>query len=488
MQSRDSSYKKRGILAAVSSLPSNYGIGCFDTQAYSFIDFLANSYQDYWQILPLCPVGKGNSPYSSYSAFAGEILYLDLNELKKDGLINNIPCFKETDKTDYFKAKKFKLPLIKSAAENFDTSNKEFLSFCEENSFWLDNYAEFMVIKELNDNLPLHEWEDGLKYRFPEKINKLREQNSHKIEFYKITQFWFYKQYKRLKSYANSKGIKIIGDIPFYISADSADVWGNPDCFKLKRDMSPSLVAGVPPDIFSADGQLWGNPIYDWEYQRGNDYKWWQERLSFSAELYDVIRIDHFRAFADYYVIDADAENAKNGYWADGEGMNFWNKISPLLKECDIIAEDLGGETPKVQKLIENTGFPNMKLLQFAFDSDLSDPFLPHNFNENCVCYTGTHDNNTTLGWYKTATKKEKIFFDNLIPQSNNMSPVYRMINAALKSVAKTVIIPFQDYLELDERARMNIPGKESGNWEWRFKKEDLSDSLSEKIRLFKRN
>ena len=488
MQSRDNSYKKRGILAAVSSLPSDYGIGCFDEEAYKFVDFLAESNQDYWQILPLCPVGKGNSPYSSYSAFGGEILYLDLGLLQKEGLIDDIPHFKETERTDYSKAKKFKLPLIKSAAESFDTSNKDYINFCKENGFWLDNFAEFMVIKELLDNLPLHEWEDGYKYRLPEIIKRLNEENQQKINFYKITQYWFYSQYKKLKSYANSKGIKIIGDIPFYISADSADVWGNPDCFKLKRDMSPSLVAGVPPDIFSSDGQLWGNPIYDWEYQRENDYKWWQERLSFSAELYDVIRMDHFRAFADYYVIDADAENARNGYWTDGEGMNFWNEISPLLKECEIIAEDLGGETPKVQMLIEDTGFPNMKLLQFAFDSDLSDPFLPHNFNENCICYTGTHDNNTTLGWYKTATKKEKIFFDNLIPQHDNMSPVYRMIDTAMKSVAKTVIIPFQDYLELDEKARMNIPGKESGNWEWRFKKEDLTDELAEKIRLFSRN
>ena len=314
-------------------------------------------------------------------------------------------------------------------------------------------------------------------------MQKFRQEKNEEIEFYKITQYFFFKQYKKLKEYANAKGIKIIGDIPFYVSANSADVWGNPDCFVLKRDMTPSLVAGVPPDIFSSDGQLWGNPIYDFEYQKNNDFTWWQQRLSHNADLYDVLRIDHFRAFADYYTIDADAKNAKEGIWKKGVGIDFWNKIKPTIKECEIIAEDLGGETKEVRDLIEATGFPNMKILQFAFDSDLSDPFLPQNFNENCVCYTGTHDNNTTLGWYKTLEPKKKLLYEKLIENNDYKSPVLKLISAGMKSKANAVIIPIQDYLELDETHRMNIPGTERGNWEWRFCQEDLNENLINTIR-----
>lgn len=479
--------KKSGILLAISSLPSKHGIGSFDKEAYRFVDFLNECRQSYWQILPLCPVGKGNSPYSSYSAFAGEILYIDLEKLEKQGLLKEIPYFEETIHTDYKKVKKFKLPLLKKAAENFNIKDKNYISFCENNSFWLENFALFMAIKEKIGEIPFSDWEDGLKYKLPEEIKKFSKENIESIKFYKITQYLFYEQYKKLKEYANKKGIKIIGDIPFYVSPDSADVWGNPECFMLDSNMKPTLIAGVPPDIFSSSGQLWGNPIYNWSHQKSNDYYWWQERLTHNSELYDVLRIDHFRAFADYYEIDANATDAKNGKWKNGMGIDFWEKVKSTIKECEIIAEDLGGETPKVQSLIKETGFPNMKILQFAFDSDLSDPFLPENFEENCVCYTGTHDNDTTLGWYEKADKKEKLLFENLI-EKNYESPVFRLISAGMNSAANIVIIPLQDYMELDDTHRMNIPGKEEGNWQWRFCSDDINEELINTVLSLSKN
>lgn len=471
-----------GILLSLSSLPSKHGIGCFDKAAYRFVDFLADTKQDYWQILPLCPIGKGNSPYYSPASFAGEMLYIDIEALQKQGLIDEIPpCEFEKD-VDYLAVRYHKLPLIKQAADRFNTNKRSYIKFCSDNSFWLDNYAEFMALKDYYGDIPFYNWDDDIKYRLPQAVADFRLEHNRKIEFYKIAQYFFFEQYKALKTYANSKGIKIIGDIPFYVSPDSADVWANPDCFELNRDMSPRLIAGVPPDIFSADGQLWGNPIYNWEFQRNNEYNWWQKRLSRNGELYDVLRIDHFRAFADYYAIPSDAKNARAGEWITGEGMNFWNKIKQYNRELNIIAEDLGGETDEVQALVKASGFPNMKLLQFAFDSDLSDPFLPQNFGKNCVCYTGTHDNDTTLSWYKSSSTKERLLFEKLTYDIKENSPVLRLISYGMLSVANTVIVPLQDYMQLDTEARLNTPGTAKGNWQWRFNADDLSDELKQTI------
>lgn len=480
MQSRD---KKCGILLAVSSLPGNHGIGCFDNNAYKFIDFLADCKQDYWQILPLCPLGKGNSPYYSPASFAGEPLYIDIEALKIQGLIKEIPEYRAEGNVDYKKVREFKLPLIKIAAKNFSTSNAEYIEFCTENAYWLEAYAEFMTLKDLHGSTPFYSWSENFKNRTLNKENEVLTKNKDKIEFYKITQFFFYSQYNSLKKYANSKGIEIIGDIPFYVSPDSADVWANSKCFKLKEDMSPSLVAGVPPDIFSSDGQLWGNPIYNWEYQRKNKYKWWKTRLFHNSKLYDVLRIDHFRAFADYYAIPSNAKSAKEGSWIMGEGMNFWNEVKSDTAFAKIIAEDLGGETDIVKKLVRDTGFPNMKLLQFAFDSDLSDPFLPQNYNSNCVCYTGTHDNDTTLGWYKKIPDNERDLFHKLTEELQEESPVLRLIEYGMKSSADIVIIPLQDYLELDSDCRLNTPGTDSNNWCWRLNSDFLSHKLIETVK-----
>lgn len=471
-------------MLSVTSLPSDYGIGSLGKEAYRFIDFLNKSHQSYWQMLPVVPFGKGNSPYCSQSAFAGEIMLIDIELLVDEGILilKDIPEKNFPKNVDYKAVRKFKLPLLKKAADNFDIKSRDFLSFKEQNSEWLKDYSLFMAIKDSFNGLPFCKWPDPLKYRFPEALAEFSDSHKEQILFYEITQYLFYAQYRALKRYAMQNGIRLIGDIPFYVSLESADVWSNPDCFRLGRDMTPVLVAGVPPDVFSSDGQLWGNPIYDWEHHKKTDFSWWKLRLKHNARMYDVIRIDHFRAFADYYTIPYGAENAKSGKWEKGMGMQFWNNVKPEIVGTEIIAEDLGGETELVQSLVQETDFPNMKVLQFAFSSDLHNPFLPKNYNKNCVCYTGTHDNDTTLGWHTKATEKEKLLFSRLVPPISD-SVVYNLIAYGMKSRAKIVIVPFQDYLCLPSFNRLNTPGTETGNWEWRYKVDDLTDELANTIK-----
>ena len=484
LKGNETKYKKEsGVLLHISSLPSNYGIGDLGKEAYRFVDFLKSSRQTYWQLLPLCPVGKGNSPYSSVSAFAGEILFIDLDGLVKDGLLSSDEIPKENfpKNADYKRAREFKLPLIKKAAERFNTKSRDFRSFINENAYWLDDYALFMAIKATFPNKSFTELEDGLKYRLPEAIDRFKKNHAEQILFYEITQYFFFTQYLRLKKYAAENGVKLIGDIPFYVQLESADVWSNPDIFRLGRDMTPVLVAGVPPDYFSEEGQLWGNPIYDWDYQKSTEYDWWRKRLTHNAKLYDAIRIDHFRAFADYYTIPYGAKTAKSGVWEKGVGLPFWNLMKQYVN-AEIIAEDLGGNTPEVEKLIEDTGFPNMKVLQFAFDSDLNNPFLPKNYNRNCVCYTGTHDNDTTRGWFEKLNEHQHTMFTHLVSADKSGSAVLSLIAFAMKSKARMVIIPIQDYLQLDSADRFNTPGLPFGNWEWRLSKNDLTDELADEI------
>ncbi len=482
-------HQKSGVLLPLSSLPDKYGIGSLGNNAYMFADFLKKCNQTYWQLLPLVPLGKGNSPYSTTSSFAGEILYIDLDMLIKDGLLNpdyiSLPNFPKN--VDYKLVKHFKLPLLKKAAENFDISNKDFREFKKENNYWLRDYALFMSIKDCYCGAPFFYWEDGLKYRLPDTLREFEKNHTEEILFYEITQFFFYSQFKKFKAYTSSIGLKLIGDIPFYVSLDCADVWANPDCFKLGRDMTPVLVAGVPPDIFCENGQLWGNPIYDWDYQKKSGFYWWKQRLSHTANMYDTIRIDHFRAFADYYAIPYGAKDAKNGNWERGIGKQFFEALGDTLKGTHIIAEDLGTESLELYKLMNETGFPNMKILQFAFSSDLKNPFLPKNFKRNCVCYTGTHDNDTTFGWYNKASKQERLLFDRLVLSEPKSSPVLSLISYGMKSRADTVIIPFADYLELDSHARINTPGTEYGNWEWRFESEILTKELCDLIKHLSR-
>lgn len=474
-----------GILLAISSLPSKYFIGTLGREAYKFIDFLRESGQSYWQLLPLCPVGKGNSPYCSLGSFAGEPLYIDLEMLAEAGLLSSrdIPRGVYSEKTDYEAARRLKLPLLKKAARAFDVNTGAFIKFKKENAYWLKDYALFMAIKESFSGAEFNTWEAGLKYRFPNELLIFEDMHPEEILFYEITQYLFYSQLRALKLYAEHNGIKLMGDIPFYVAADSADVWANPEGFKLGRDMTPVLVAGVPPDVFSSNGQLWGNPVYDWEYQKKNGYSLWKKRLIHTAEIFDAVRIDHFRAFADYYTVPYGALNAKSGKWERGPGADFWEKMMPFIKGTEIIAEDLGGDTPEVRALIEKTGFADMRILQFAFNTDLKNRFLPKNFGRSCVCYTGTHDNSTAAGWYENATPKEKLLFSRLVPHDKSGSEVYSLILFGMRSRARNVIIPLQDYLRLPDFARMNIPGVESGNWEWSFSPEVLTEELSREIR-----
>lgn len=479
MRSRDK--REYGVLLHISSLPSAYGIGSLGAAAYEFVDFLAKSGGKYWQILPLVPLGEGNSPYKSSSCFAGEPLLIDLDLLVKDGLLENdeLPEEDFCSAVDYKRLRKTKTPALYLAAARFDTDNTKYREFLEKND-WIDDYAVFVTAMEKFKLKSILDLPSGIKYRDEQCLKEFYEENQTQIERQKILQFLFFSQYNALREYANGKGIKIIGDIPFYVSHDSAEVWSNRQEFRLGKDFTPLRVAGVPPDIFSKEGQLWGNPIYDWDYQKKTGFSWWKKRLKYCAELYDVIRIDHFRAFESFYSIPFGAKNAKTGNWEKGPAMNFWRSVE--IKGMDIIAEDLGGDEPEVEKLVRDTGFPNMKVLQFGFSTDLQNKFLPQNYNKNCVCYTGTHDNNTVLGWYNSADTSERLLFSRLAPEPE-LSPCQRMICMAMESRAKLVIVPMQDWLQLDERARMNTPGTKHGNWSWRMNKDALTEGLQKTMK-----
>lgn len=476
--------KKSGILCAVSSLPSDYGIGTLGLNSYKFVDFLAETGQKYWQLLPLVPLGDGNSPYKSSSCYAGEILYIDLEFLVRDGLlsISDLPKVDFPSNVNFDLVRQIKIPLIKKAAENFDTDNEDYGIFCRENQDWLNNYALFMTALEVYNTYTLEGLPKRLKFPTAADLDGLRMENGEKIKFYKVSQYFFFAQYFELKRYAEDKGIELIGDLPFYVSLDSADVWANRENFLLDHDLKPKLVAGVPPDCFSETGQLWGNPIYNFEYQKQNGFNWWINRLKHYFKMYDVVRIDHFRAFANYYTIPFDHTDAKNGEWVMSVGNEFWEMAKKEIPDMQIIAEDLGGEIPLVQDLVKETGFPNMKIMQFAFSGDPNNPHLPQNYPENCICYTGTHDNNTTLGFCNNALSYEKEMIDNLYPETEDLPCPLNIITAALKSPAKTVIIPIQDWLMLDESARMNIPGVPNGNWTFRLKNGFITEDLKKRI------
>lgn len=478
MPLRDKLLKRySGVLLAVSSLPSKYGIGSLGIEAYKFIDFLRESHQHFWQILPLNPLGEGNSPYKSSSTFAGEILYIDIDFLVREGLLSDseIKTQKFSKNVDYDTAKKIKMPLLKKAAARFIKTDKNYNDFLEDNKIWIEDYAIFAAALDVYKSKGIFDLPDGIKYRIPYFLNDFKSRYEEQIDFYKITQYFFFCQYYDLKRYANQNGIKIIGDIPFYVSLDSADVWGNPDNFMVNRDFVPSVVAGVPPDVFSKSGQLWGNPIYNWQNMRENEYRWWRSRLEFCRDMYDVVRIDHFRAFARYYQIPFGSKDALTGSWINGEGKNFWDKIKETVGDINIIAEDLGGEDDKeVIELLKHTDFANMKILQFGFTGDIKNIYLPQNYPYNCVCYTGTHDNDTALGWYNKATTKERVIF-NALMRNNENSVAYDMIRALSKSNSMLCIIPMQDVLCLDSSSRMNTPGTPSGNWEWRMSSNDLN-------------
>lgn len=476
--------RKSGILMPIFSLPSPYGIGTFGKEAYGFVDFLKRGGQAYWQILPLNPTNFGDSPYQSFSSFAGNPYFVDLDMLVKDGLlqkteIENCDFGGNYDKIDYEKMYLNRFPLLKKAFSRFVT-NEDYEVFTAKNAYWLNNYALFMAIKASNDGKAWREWDEPLKKRECSAIAKAEKDFAYEINFHKFLQFKFFEQWTALKNYANKNNVKIIGDIPIYVALDSADVWSNPGQFQLDSDYTPRAVAGVPPDLFSEDGQLWGNPLYDWKYMKQTGYAWWKQYLGHALALYDVVRIDHFRGFESYYAIPYGDVNAKGGKWVKGPDVDLFNSLKAEFgKNLPIIAEDLGIITPAVRKMLDCTGFPGMKVLQFAFSGDSKNSYLPHNIIKNSVVYTGTHDNDTIMGWVKisdaAAVKQAKDYFNH--PSDNGFN--WAMIKAAMSSVADTCIIPMADFLALGSEGRINTPSTLGDNWCWRIRQECINDWLA---------
>lgn len=472
----------------VFSLPSKYGIGCFSKEAYQFVDKLKKAGQSYWQILPLGPTGYGDSPYQSFSTFAGNPYYIDLKTLVREGLLKKKECkeydFGENaDEIDYEKIYRSRFKVLKKAYNRFKKS-EDYYDFVNENSYWLEDYALYMAIKDRNNGVSWKEWEEPLRDRQESALAKAGEELAEQIDFYRFQQYEFDRQWKKLHAYANAHGVKIIGDIPIYVAFDSADTWASPELFQFDENHNPTGVAGCPPDAFSATGQLWGNPLYNWEYHKETGYAWWIQRIAYSLRLYDVVRIDHFRGFDEYYAIPYGDDTAVNGKWMPGPGMELFRAVEAKLGRPEIIAEDLGFLTPSVLKLLKDSGFPGMKVIQFAFDARESSNYLPHTYPRNCVVYTGTHDNNTTRGWYHEVGKDARDFAKEYMckPRLDEDTLAGDFIALAMGSVADLCVIPMQDYLNLGSSARINFPSTLGGNWVWRMKKKQFSDSVADEI------
>lgn len=477
-----------GVLMPISSLPSPYGIGTMGKAARKFVDFLVKGGQTYWQILPICPTSYGDSPYQSFSSFAGNPYFIDPELLCKDGLLKK----KECEELDWGSSEQYidygtmyisRYKLLHKVYDRFMKKVPEdFNDFCEKEKEWLDEYALFMALKDANGGVAWSEWDESLRTRNPEALEKAKLDYAEDIEFYKVLQYLFFKQWRELKAYANEKGIRIIGDVPIYVSGDSADVWANPKQFYLDEDLNPIEVAGCPPDGFSADGQLWGNPLFRWDEMKKDEYAWWTKRIKAMSELYDIIRIDHFRGFDSYYAIPAKDTTAKNGQWKQGPGMDLFNTLEKKLGKLPIIVEDLGFLTESVHKLLEDSGFPGMKVIQFAFDSREGSDYLPHTYSSHCVVYTGTHDNDTVIGWIKTAPKEYVKFAKEYLNLTKEEGYNWGMMRAAWSSVADMAIVPMQDLLGLGSEARINIPSTLGENWKWRAKADQITDKLAKKL------
>ncbi len=496
--------RKCGVLLPVTSLPSAYGIGSFSKEAYEFVDFLAEAGQTYWQILPLGQTGYGDSPYQSFSTFAGNPYFIDPEKLIAAGYITKEEAdagdFGDNDRyIDYDKVYAARYPLLRKAYHNspfaleplpvwrggaYDADREAFAAFLWENGEWLSDYALYCAVKDHFGSVSFMEWDEDIRLRKPEAMERYTGELADEIRFYEFLQFLFVRHWKELKNYANGKGIKIIGDIPIYVAFDSADTWSHPELFCLDEKGFPTKVAGCPPDGFSATGQLWGNPIYRWDYHKKTGYEWWIRRIEYCFRLYDVLRIDHFRGFDEYYAIPYGHTTAELGRWEKGPGYDLFVKIREALGERKIIAEDLGYMTESVSELVKKTGYPGMKVLQFAFDSREESDYLPHNYQRNCVVYTGTHDNETVKGWYENVNETDRLFAKRYIGITDERNVSWDFIRAAFVSVADTAIIPMQDYLKLGDEARINTPSTLGGNWEWRMDRGSLTEELAGQMHI----
>ena len=484
--------RSSGILFHPTSLPGKYGIGTLGKEAYAFIDFLKKSKQKLWQIFPLGPTGYGDSPYQSFSSFAGNPYLIDFDLLIEAHLLSeedlkDIFFGDNEEYIDYGAIYNQKYPLLRKAYENFKSSDNNEMkgsleNFKRENSSWLNDYSLYISLKNHFNGLPWNEWAQDIKNREDAAMHHYRSELADDIEYHNFIQFLFFKQWGDVKRYANENGIKIIGDIPIFVAADSSDAWANPEIFLFDEERKPVKVAGVPPDYFSATGQLWGNPLYNWEKLKETNYSWWVERVRANLSTCDIIRIDHFRGFEAYWAVPYGDDTAINGQWEPGPGIDLFNAIKSQLGELPIIAEDLGLMTQGVIDLREATGFPGMKILGFAFDSGEENDYLPHTYTRNCVVYTGTHDNDTLVGWFQKAKEEDREFARNYLNSRADEEIHWDAIRGAWSSVASMAISPVQDFLGLGSEARINTPGVAAGNWQWRLKQGVLTDELAERI------
>lgn len=483
--------RRNGMLLPIASLPSPYGIGGFSKEAYEFIDLLEETGQKLWQILPLGPTSYGDSPYQSFSTFAGNPYFIDLDTLAEKGWLTKEACeasdYGDNESyIDYGRIYNSRFVLLKQAFLNSDIlSDEKFTEFCKANQHWLPDYALYMALKNQNDGKSWIEWEEEIRLRKPEAVEYYKKELEEECNFYEFLQYEFHEQWTKVKEYAHEKGIQIVGDVPIYVAFDSADTWANPELFQLDEKNLPLGVAGCPPDAFSATGQLWGNPLYNWAYHKKTGYDWWLKRIAYCFDLYDIVRIDHFRGFDEYYSIPYGDETAVNGHWEKGPGMDLFNTVKEKLGELDIIAEDLGFLTESVFQLLKDSGYPGMKVLQFAFDPSEDSDYLTYKYQRNCVVYTGTHDNDTTAGWFEKLSDGDK---DVALRYMNSFytpkeEQHWDLIALAMRSTADTCIIPVQDFLGLGSEARINMPSTLGDNWKWRMTKGAFSEELKEKIR-----
>lgn len=482
--------RSAGILMPIFSLPSPYGIGTLGAQARAFVDFLAAGGQSCWQLLPVGPTSYGDSPYQSFSSFAGNPYFIDLEELAADGLLSpseyqSVDWGDDPAAVDYGRLYTYRFPVLHRACGRLlERAPSEFGDFCARQADWLDDYALFMALKAQYGGASWFDWPQPLRLRAPDALAESRARLSDEVAFWKAVQYLFFRQWGALKQYANARGVSIIGDLPIYVSGDSADVWSNPEQFQLDENGLPTEVAGCPPDGFAADGQLWGNPLFDWERMKRDGYRWWLRRIAFQFTIYDTLRIDHFRGFDSYYAIPYGDATAQNGRWRPGPGIAFFNAVKRAIGPKDVIAEDLGFLTPSVHKLVEETGYLGMKVLELGFDSrDGAGEYLPHRCGPHCVMYTGTHDNDTIQGWLAGAPRADAAYAKAYLRLSAREGYHWGMMRAAWASAAELAVMQFQDLLGLGSEARINTPSTLGGNWRWRARPGAFNARLARRLR-----
>lgn len=476
-----------GVLMHITSLPGPYGVGTMGKQAFDFVDFLHKAGQKYWQILPLTPTGYGDSPYQSCSTYAGNHYLINLPLLVEDGLldyeqINSFDWGTQADRVDFGIQYQNRLKVLRLAYDRFQ-GGEDFQNFCAENENWLPDFALFMALKEKFHGQSWYTWEESVKFRQPDAMAQATALLQEQIRFYCFVQYIFDKQWRALRDYARQQDVRIIGDVPIYVPYDSADVWSNPHWFQLDEAMNPTAVAGCPPDAFSEDGQLWGNPLYRWDLLKEDGYQWWINRLAAAGKLYDVVRLDHFRGFEAYWSVPFGDATAKNGQWIKGPGLDFMNTVKAKLPQLSMIAEDLGFLTQEVLDLRDDSGFPGMKVLEFAFDSREPSEYLPHTYPRNSVCYTGTHDNMTMRQWFESASSDAVDYATEYMALSQQEGMVWGVIRTAMSSVSDLCVIQMQDLLDLGGEARMNFPGTmTSANWTWRARDGFTGNGLAQRL------